>query len=82
MRPRYNPALTVFCDFETRNTGGCDLRKAGAWRYAADPATEILCFGYRVGGVDHSWAPTMSSPRSARTPRGRPRGGVRLLRRI
>ena len=31
------------------------------WRYAADPATEILCFGYRVGGVDHSWARAMSS---------------------
>jgi DNA polymerase bacteriophage-type len=54
-------ALTVFCDFETRNTGGCDLKTAGAWRYAADSATEILCFGYRVGGVDHSWAPTMNS---------------------
>ena len=24
-------------------------------------ATEILCFGYRVGGVDHSWAPTSHS---------------------
>ena len=57
----YNAALTVFCDFETRNTAGCDLTTAGAWRYAADPATEILCFGYRVGGVDHSWEPTMSS---------------------
>ena len=57
----YNAASTVFCDFETRNTGGCDLRTAGAWRYATDPATEILCFGYRVGGVDHSWAPTTSS---------------------
>jgi DNA polymerase len=57
----YDAALTVFCDFETRNTGGCDLRTAGAWRYAADAATEILCLGYRVGGVDHSWAPTMSS---------------------
>jgi hypothetical protein len=55
------PALVVFCDFETRNTGGCDLTKAGAWRYAADPATEILCFGYRTGGVDHSWAPTSPS---------------------
>ena len=57
----YDAALTVFCDFETRNTGGCDLRTAGAWRYAADPATEILCFGYRVGGVDHSWAPASDS---------------------
>ena len=55
------PALVVFCDFETRNTGGCDLSKAGAWRYAADEATEILCFGYRTGGMDYSWAPTSPS---------------------
>jgi hypothetical protein len=47
----------VFCDFETRNTGGCDLTKAGASRYAADEKTEILIFGYRTGGVDYSWAP-------------------------
>jgi hypothetical protein len=46
-------ALTVICDFETRNVGGSDLTKVGVWRYAADPATEIICFGYRVGGVDH-----------------------------
>jgi DNA polymerase len=57
----YDAALTVFCDFETRNTGGCDLTKVGVWRYAADPATEILCFGYRVGAVNHSWAPTDNS---------------------
>jgi DNA polymerase len=54
-------ALTVFCDFESRNVGGCDLTKVGVWRYAIDPATEILCFGYRVGGVDYSWAPTSDS---------------------
>jgi hypothetical protein len=41
--------------------GGCDLTKAGAHQYAADPATEILCFGYLVAGADHSWAP--SGPR-------------------
>ena len=52
---------TVFCDFETRNIGGCDLTKVGAWRYSADPATEIVCFGYRVGGVDHSWTPASDS---------------------
>jgi DNA polymerase len=57
----YAPALTVFSDFETRNTGGCDLKTAGAWRYAADPKTEILCFGYRSGNVDYSWAPTSPS---------------------
>jgi hypothetical protein len=54
-------ALVAFCDFETRNVGGCDLTKAGAWRYAADPATEILCFGYRIGGVDYSWNPAGDS---------------------
>jgi DNA polymerase len=54
-------ALTVFCDFETRHVSGCDLTKVGVWRYATDPATEIICFGYRVGGVDHSWAPTSHS---------------------
>ena len=56
-----NEALTVFCDFETRNVGGCDLTKVGVWRYATDSATEILCFGYRVGGVNHSSAPTSHS---------------------
>jgi DNA polymerase len=55
-----DPTRIAFCDFETRNTGGCDLKTAGAWRYATDPATEILCFGYRTGGVDYSWAPTGS----------------------
>jgi hypothetical protein len=54
-------ALIVFCDFETRNIGGCDLTNVGVWRYAADLATEIICFGYRVGGVDHSWAPPSHS---------------------
>jgi DNA polymerase bacteriophage-type len=57
----WDAALTVCCDFETRNVGGCDLTKVGVWRYATDSATEILCFGYRVGGVNHSWAPTSHS---------------------
>jgi DNA polymerase bacteriophage-type len=45
----------VFLDFETRNTGGCDLTRAGAWCYAADPATEILTLVYRHGGVEELW---------------------------
>jgi hypothetical protein len=49
--------ILVFCDFETRTTGGCDLAKAGAWRYAADPTTEIICFGYRIAGEDRVWNP-------------------------
>jgi DNA polymerase len=39
------------------NRGGCDLKVAGTWRYAADPATEILCLGFRHAGIDRSWAP-------------------------
>jgi len=37
---------TLFCDIETRST--CDLEIAGAWRYAADPTTEIFCVGFAV----------------------------------
>ena len=44
-----------------RGTSADAISRGGAWRYAADPATEILCFGYRTGGVDHSWAPTNPS---------------------
>jgi DNA polymerase len=50
----------VFCDFETRNTGGCKLPPAGAWRYAADPATEIITLSYRVGDGEHRlWTPEL-----------------------
>lgn len=31
----------IVLDFETAST--CDLKAAGAWRYAEDPTTEILC---------------------------------------
>jgi DNA polymerase len=47
----------VHLDFETRNTGGCDLGEAGAWRYAADPATEILTLVYQNDGKTRCWHP-------------------------
>jgi hypothetical protein len=56
-----NFADIIFCDFETRNTAGCDLAKVGAWRYAADPATEVVCFGYRVDCEDRRWTPDRGS---------------------
>jgi DNA polymerase bacteriophage-type len=61
--PAVAPELgpVVFCDFETRNVGGCDLKTAGASRYAADPKTEVICFGYRADGVDTYWALTNPS---------------------
>lgn len=38
-----------FCliDFETASS--CDLKKCGAWRYAEDITTEVLCLGWTCG---------------------------------
>ena len=38
--------MKLYLDFETRSR--CDLKKAGAYRYAEDPSTEILCMAYAV----------------------------------
>jgi DNA polymerase len=51
----------VYLDFETQNTGGCDLTKSGAWRYAADPATEILTLVYQdANGRSRLWNPRVN----------------------
>ena len=45
-------------DFETAS--GCDLKKSGAWVYAEDPTTEILCLAYRLisdRGPADVWVP-------------------------
>ena len=47
----------VSLDFETRNTGGCKLKTAGAWRYADNPATEIITLTYRIGQEYQLWVP-------------------------
>lgn len=36
--------IEVILDFETAS--GCDLKEAGAWRYAEDVTTEILCVSH------------------------------------
>jgi DNA polymerase len=36
----------VVVDVETRSC--CDLRRVGAWRYAADPSTDVWCAGYAI----------------------------------
>jgi DNA polymerase len=52
-------SATVFLDFETRNIGGCDLKTAGAWRYADDPATEVLTLTYQNGDEGSQlWTPS------------------------
>ena len=44
----------VVIDFETASA--CDLKKAGAWRYAEDPSTEILCVCFGDKPV-YTWLP-------------------------
>jgi DNA polymerase len=52
---------TLFWDIETRSP--VPLNAAGAWRYAADPGSEVLCVGF---GVDNSevriWVPSQTVP--------------------
>jgi DNA polymerase bacteriophage-type len=53
------PAL--FRDFETRST--LNLADVGAWRYAADPTTEVLCVAYAVeDGTVQIWVPGQPIP--------------------
>src|SRR5262249_20527673 len=40
--------------------GGCKLKPAGAWRYAADLATEVLTAAYHVDGEHHLWTSATS----------------------
>jgi hypothetical protein len=52
---------TLFFDIETRST--VDLTAAGAWHYAADASTEVLCVGYAVDdGEPQVWIPGDSIP--------------------
>ena len=52
----------VVLDFETASA--VDLKKAGAWRYAEDPTTEILCANWETdNGTKNHWRP--SRPRDA-----------------
>jgi DNA polymerase len=48
-------------DFETRSFR--NVKDTGAWRYAEDPTTEILCMAYRFDGGDTKlWAPGLPFP--------------------
>jgi len=39
----------VVLDFETASA--VDLSEAGAWRYAEDPTTEVICAGFSYNGA-------------------------------
>lgn len=45
--PLHEPFVVV--DFETASK--CNLKKTGAWRYAEDPSTEVLCLVFQY----HDW---------------------------
>lgn len=38
----------LYIDFETRSA--VDIKKAGAWKYALDPSTEVMCMAYSFDG--------------------------------
>ena len=51
----------LFRDVETRST--LNLAEVGAWRYAADPSTEMLCVAFAVDeGEAQIWTPGQSIP--------------------
>ena len=49
-------ALPVILDFESYSCA--DLQKVGAWRYAEDVSTGILCLGYKTIAANGTPAPT------------------------
>src|SRR6266568_7127388 len=52
---------TIFWDIETRSV--LALETAGAWRYAADPTTEVLCVGFAVDEAEPEiWTPESGAP--------------------
>jgi DNA polymerase len=52
---------TLFWDLETRSA--VPLEDAGAWRYAADATTDVLCVGYAIDdGEAQIWLPGQSVP--------------------
>lgn len=55
-------ATVVRIDYETRSMA--DLRKCGAFRYAIDPTTSILCLAYTYDEINyHHWRPGLPFPK-------------------
>ena len=53
----------IFWDIETRST--LALETAGAWRYAADPTTEVLCVGFAIDDAEPEiWTPGQPIPQA------------------
>jgi DNA polymerase len=53
--------VILWIDFETRSR--CDLTSAGAYNYAQDPSTEVLCMSYAFGDEEvTTWLPGQPFP--------------------
>jgi DNA polymerase I-like protein with 3'-5' exonuclease and polymerase domains len=51
----------LWLDFETRSR--CDLTSAGAYNYAQDPSTQVLCMSYAFGDAEvETWMPGQRFP--------------------
>lgn len=50
---------TIECVLDFETASACDLRAAGAWRYAEDPTTEIICAAFIWTGLGQPalWLP-------------------------
>ncbi len=52
----------IYIDFETRSR--CDIGDTGAWRYAEDPSTEVLCMAFAVNDLPvEIWYPGEDMPK-------------------
>jgi len=53
--------VILWLDFESRSR--CDLTSAGAYNYAQDPSTQVLCMSYAFGdGEVETWMPGQPFP--------------------
>ncbi len=60
----------ISLDFETRS--GCDISTGGAYRYASDPTTDILCCSYLLDKEIHTWWPTWVATAIGQSPAAPP----------
>jgi len=61
--------MILWLDFETRSR--CDLPSAGAYNYAQDGSTEVLCMSYAFGDEDvTTWLPGQPFPARVAQHRG------------
>ncbi len=52
--------MLIHIDFETFSRA--DLKRVGAYRYAEDPSTEVLCMAYAFDGRVEIWHPLLPPP--------------------